>query len=86
MMESMNSFQNFTRNEIDYLKSKISTVESSVDEVMRISHTGTDEYSRQTFGGSPSKPGYGGGGYSGGYAMNNTTKDYYQNDPYAAGY
>ena len=35
MMESMNSFQTFTRNEIDYLKSKLSTLESNIDDVMR---------------------------------------------------
>ncbi len=32
-MESMNSFQNFTRSEIDYLKSKISTMEHQVEGV-----------------------------------------------------
>jgi len=29
----MNSFQSFTRNEIDYLKSKIRTLENSVEDI-----------------------------------------------------
>ncbi len=35
MMETMNSFQTFTRNEIDYLKSKVGTLESQVEDVSR---------------------------------------------------
>ncbi|CDW76319.1 armadillo beta-catenin-like repeat-containing protein [Stylonychia lemnae] len=79
MLESMNSFQNFTRNEIDYLKSKIQTIEGSVDELMRIGSATPEEYGRQTFGSPQSMrlqfQNFGAGSY-----VPNTARDYYQND------
>jgi len=55
----MNSFQNFTRNEIDYLKGKISTMEGQVDELQRSFTPYQMEDFRSTFGpGSPGRPLY----------------------------